>query len=174
MATYQLDDFAPHIHSTAWIAESAVIIGDAHIGPDASVWSQAVIRADNAPITIGSGSNVQEAAVLHTDPGLPLTIGKNVTIGHQAMLHGCTIGDGSLIGIQAVVLNGASVGKNSLVGAGALITEGKTFEDGVLIIGSPARVARKLRDEEILKLQQSSEVYVKRAAHYRTALKRIG
>ncbi len=127
MPLYQLGDDAPEIHPTAYVAAEATLIGKVKLGERASVWFGAVIRADNEPILLGDGSNVQESAVLHTDPGFPLSIGANVTIGHQAMLHGCTIGDGSLIGIQAVILNGAVIGRNCLVGAGAIVTERKTL-----------------------------------------------
>ena len=144
MAIYQLGDCIPDIDPSAYIAESANVIGKVIIKANASIWFGVTIRGDNEPITIGENSNVQEGCVLHADPGLPLTIGRNVTVGHQAMLHGCTVGDGSLIGIQAVILNGAKIGKNCLVGAGALVTEGKEFPDNSLIIGSPAKVVRTL------------------------------
>ena len=140
MAIYQLDDDIPRIAETAWVADSAQVIGRVALEEGASVWFGAILRGDNEWISIGRGSNVQDGSVLHTDMGCPLTIGADVTIGHQVVLHGCTIGDGSLVGIQAVVLNNAKIGKNCLVGAGALVTEGKEFPDGSLIMGSPARV----------------------------------
>jgi carbonic anhydrase/acetyltransferase-like protein (isoleucine patch superfamily) len=174
MAIYRLDTLVPEIADDAWIADSAIIIGDARIDSGASIWPQAVIRADNASITIGLNSNIQEAAVLHTDPGLPLTVADHVTVGHQAMLHGCTVGEGSLIGIQAIVLNGARIGRNCLVGAGSVVTEGKTFEDGMLIFGSPARVSRALREDEIARIALGNQTYVQRAVRFRTSLKRIG
>jgi len=171
---YQLGEHAPSIDNTAFVADSANIIGKAVIGPHASVWFEVTIRGDNECITVGENSNVQEGCVLHTDPGYPLTIGKNVTVGHQAMLHGCTIGDGALIGIQAVILNGAKVGKNCLVGAGALVTEGKEFPDNSLIIGSPAKAVRTLSDEDVLRLQGNARNYVERGKLFKAELKRIG
>lgn len=174
MTIYQLGDHAPDIDPSAYITDSATLIGKVKIEAHASVWFGVTIRGDNELITVGRGSNVQENAVIHTDIGYPVTIGENVTIGHQVMLHGCTIGDGSLIGIQAVVLNGAKIGKNSLVGAGALVTEGKEFPDNALIIGSPAKVARLLSPQEILKLASGAEHYVRRGQEYKTQLKKIG
>lgn len=171
MTCYQLGNFIPSIDESAFIAPEATIIGDARLGANTSVWPGAVIRADNEPITVGKGSNVQEGAVLHTDPGCPLTIGENVTIGHQAMLHGCTVHDGALIGIQAVVLNRAVIGKNSLVGAGAIVTEGKTFPERSLILGAPAKAVRTLSDEEVAGLAGNSQTYIERAALYKTELK---
>lgn len=174
MPLYQLGDDAPTIHPSAYVVDEATLIGRVTLAEDTSVWFNVTIRADNAPITIGHGSNIQEGCVLHTDPGYALSIGRNVTVGHQAMLHGCEIGDGSLIGIQAVVLNGAKIGKHCLVGAGALVTEGKTFPDNSLIIGSPAKVARALSDEEIARLDASAVHYVTRAQAFKNTLKRIG
>ncbi|MFZ6656054.1 gamma carbonic anhydrase family protein [Undibacterium sp. TJN19] len=173
MPIYQLGDIAPEIEASAYIADSANIIGKVKIGAKASIWFEVTIRGDNELISIAENSNVQEACILHTDPGYPLTVGKNVTIGHQAMLHGCTIGDGSLVGIQAVVLNGAKIGKNSLVGAGALVTEGKEFPDNSLIIGSPAKVVRTLTEEDIAGLRRNAETYVQRGQAFKTQLKRI-
>jgi carbonic anhydrase/acetyltransferase-like protein (isoleucine patch superfamily) len=174
MPIYQLAEQIPDIDATAFIADSATIIGKVKVGKNASVWFGAVARGDNELIDVKDNSNVQEGAILHTDPGYPLTIHNNVTIGHQAMLHGCTIGEGSLIGIQAVVLNGAKIGKNCLVGAGALVTEGKQFPDNSLIIGSPAKVARTLTDDDIARMQRNTASYVKRAQEFKTNLKRIG
>jgi carbonic anhydrase/acetyltransferase-like protein (isoleucine patch superfamily) len=174
MAIYQLGDRVPQIDPSAFVYESATVIGLAFIGKGVSVWPGAVVRGDNEPIRIGDGSNVQESAVLHTDPGCPLTIGANVTIGHQAMLHGCTVGDGTLIGIQAVVLNRAQIGRNCLIGAGALVTEGKVIPDNSLVVGSPARVVRELTPEDIARMSSNSAGYVARGAEYRTGLKRIG
>lgn len=173
MARYAIDHKTPQVASDAWIADSAQVIGDVTLGAKASVWFGAIARADNEPMTIGAGSNVQEAAVLHSDPGYPLTIGENVTVGHQVVLHGCTVGDGSLIGIGAVVLNGARIGKNCLVGAGALVTEGKVFPDGSLIVGSPAVVKRELTPEQIEGLAQSSKHYVNNAQRFFRGLRRI-
>jgi len=173
MAIYQLSDFIPHIDDTAFVAGSANIIGKVHIAAHASIWFDVTIRGDNELISVGENSNVQESAVLHTDMGYPLSIGRNVTVGHQAMLHGCTIHDGALIGIQAIVLNGAVIGKNCLVGAGALVTEGKHFPDNSLIIGSPAKVARTLTEDEIRHFQKNTENYVARAQLFKTQLVRL-
>ena len=173
MAIYQLGKYAPLIDSTAYVTDEATLIGRVTLHENTSIWFNVVARADNEPITIGKNSNVQEACVLHTDPGFPLSIGENVSVGHQAMLHGCTIGDGSLIGIQAIILNGAKIGKNCLVGAGALVTEGKDFPDNSLIIGAPAKVARILSGDEIARLLQSAQHYVERASQYKTELKRV-
>lgn len=173
MAIYQLGEHAPHIDPSAYVTDEAVLIGRVTLHENASVWFNATARADNEPIIIGKNSNVQEACVLHADPGFPLTIGDNVSVGHQAMLHGCTIGDGSLIGIQAIILNGAQIGKHCLVGAGALVTEGKVFPDNSLIIGVPAKVARTLSEEEVARLHDSAQHYVDRAAMFKTSLKRV-
>jgi carbonic anhydrase/acetyltransferase-like protein (isoleucine patch superfamily) len=173
MPIYRLGDLVPQIDPTAWVADNAVIVGRVTLGPGASVWYGAVLRGDNEPITIGAASNVQEGSVLHTDPGRPLTLGESVTVGHQAMLHGCTVGDGSLIGIQAVLLNGASVGRHCLVGAGALLTEDKRFDEGMLIVGSPALAKRALTAEQIAGLRRIADGYVQRSRHYREALVRV-
>ncbi len=149
MAIFELDGISPQLAQGAWVAQSAEVIGKVELHKDANVWPKVVIRGDNDLIQIGEGSNVQDASVLHTDPGFPLTIGKNVTVGHQVMLHGCSIGDGSLIGIGAVILNGAKIGKHCLVGAGALVTEGKEFPDGSMIIGSPAKAVKALTPEQM-------------------------
>lgn len=174
MAIYQLGEHAPEIDPTAYVADSATLIGKVTLEANASVWSGVTIRGDNERITIGENSNVQESCVMHTDMGFPLTIGKEVTIGHQAMLHGCSVGDGSLIGIQAVVLNGARIGKGCLVGAGALVTEGKEFPDHSLIIGAPAKAVRTLTEEELQRLRLSAQSYATRGQQYKTQLKRIG
>ncbi len=173
MAIYQLGEHLPEIDSSAYIADSANVIGKVRIEANASIWFNVTIRGDNELITVGENSNVQEGCVLHTDPGCPLTIGKGVTVGHQAMLHGCTIGDGALIGIQAVILNGAKIGRNCLVGAGALVTEGKEFPDNSLIIGSPAKAVRTLGDEDIARLKANNAVYVERGQTFKKELKRI-
>lgn len=173
MPIYKLDNAAPQIHPSAFVAPEATLIGRVILGERASVWPGAVIRADNEPITIGACSNVQEGAVLHADPGFPLNIAANVTIGHQAMVHGCTINECSLIGIQAVILNGAVIGKNCLVGAGAIVTEGKQFPDRVLILGAPAKIVRELSDEDVARLAYSAQNYVSRGEYYRDRLARI-
>lgn len=171
MPSYALDDIAPTLGRDSWVAPSADLIGDVRLGDGASVWFGAVIRADNTPILIGEQSNIQDGAVGHSDPGAPLTIGKRVTVGHQAILHGCTIGEQALIGMGARVLNGAVIGANCLVGAGALVTEGKQFEAGMLIVGSPARAIRALSDTEIEALGLSAAHYAEKARHYAAKLR---
>ncbi|WP_298830248.1 gamma carbonic anhydrase family protein [uncultured Piscinibacter sp.] len=173
MAIYQLDDDIPRIADSAWVADSAQVIGRVELQQGASVWFGAVLRGDNDWITVGRGSNVQDGSVLHTDPGCPLVIGQDVTVGHQVTLHGCTIGDGSLIGIQAVVLNNAKIGRNCLVGAGALVTEGKEFPDGSLIMGSPAKVVKQLSPEQFERVRQGAIHYAEKAERYRKGLKKI-
>ncbi|NLC35595.1 MAG: gamma carbonic anhydrase family protein [Alcaligenaceae bacterium] len=170
MTRYRLGDKSPTIDASAYVALEAVVIGDVHLAADTSVWACAVLRGDNEPIVVGEGSNVQEGVVMHTDPGCPLTVGAGVTIGHQAMLHGCTVGEGSLIGIQAVVLNRAVIGKECLVGAGAVITEGKVFPDRSLILGAPAKVVRTLSDEDVANLRRNAQNYVKRRALFKAGL----
>ncbi len=174
MAIYELDGVAPRQAASAWVADSAQVMGNVVLGDDSSVWFHAVIRGDTETITVGRGSNVQDGAVLHADIGIPLVIGQNVTVGHQVMLHGCTIGDESLIGIGAVVLNGARIGKNCLVGAGALVTEGKAFPDGSMIIGSPAKGVRQLTPEQIAGLKMSAQHYIDNARRYHAGCKKIG
>jgi carbonic anhydrase/acetyltransferase-like protein (isoleucine patch superfamily) len=173
MPIYSLSGTAPSIDATAWVAPSADVIGDAHLGAEASVWFGAVIRADNSPIAIGARTNVQDGATLHSDPGSPLTIGADVTIGHHAILHGCTIGDNVLIGMGATILNDAVIGADSLVGAGALVTEGKTFPPGSLIVGVPAVAKRTLDADAIARLRASAAGYAARSAVYREGLVRV-
>jgi carbonic anhydrase/acetyltransferase-like protein (isoleucine patch superfamily) len=173
MALYRLGDKTPQVAASAYVAREATLIGMVGVGERASVWAGVVARGDNEQIGIGTDSNVQEGAVLHADPGFPLTIGERVTVGHQAMLHGCTIGDGSLVGIQAVVMNGAVVGRHCLVAAGAIVTERKSFPDRSLILGAPAKLARALSDEEVAGLEAAAASYVERAAHFREHLERI-
>lgn len=174
MAIYQLGADAPQIDASAWVAESANVIGKVTLGANATIWYGVTLRGDNERISIGANSNVQENTVMHTDMGYPLDIGENVSVGHMAMLHGCTIGDGSLIGIQAVIMNGAKIGKGCLVGAGALVTEGKEFPDYSLIIGSPAKAVRTLAEAGIAKLASIADGYVQRGKTYRTDLTKIG
>ena len=171
MPCYALDDLIPTLAEGAWAAPSAELIGDVRLGPRASVWFGAVIRADNTPIKVGADSNIQDGAIGHSDPGAPLTIGARVTVGHQAILHGCTIADDCLIGMGARILNGALLGTECLVGAGALITEGKRFEPGSLIVGAPARVIRPLTAEEKAAIRVSAALYADKAAHYARALR---
>lgn len=173
MALYQLENLVPTVHESAWVADSAQVMGNVHLAEDSSVWFGVVIRGDTDTISVGRGTNIQDNSVLHADRGMPLTIGDNVTVGHQVMLHGCTIGEGSLIGIQAVVLNGAKIGKNCLVGAGALVTEGKEFPDGSMILGSPAKAVRQLSPEQIEGLKMSAKHYVDNARRYKTGFKKI-
>ena len=173
MAIYQLEDDVPEVHATAWVADSAQVSGRVHLAEGASVWYGAVLRGDSDRISVGRHSNVQDGSVLHTDRGIALTIGEGVTIGHQVMLHGCTIGDHSLIGIQSVVLNGARIGRDSIVGAGALVTEGKQFPDGVLIVGAPAKVVRELTPEQIAGVRASAAHYVLQQRRHAQGLRRI-
>ena len=173
MAVYELNGTAPQLAATSWVADSAQVIGDVVVGENASVWFGTVVRGDTATLRIGDGSNIQDNSVLHADHGTPLEIGRNVTVGHQVMLHGCTIGDNSLIGIQAVVLNGAKIGRNCLVGAGALVTEGKEFPDGSMILGSPAKVVRQLTPEQIAGIERSARSYQDNARRFRDGLRRI-
>ncbi|WP_119157169.1 gamma carbonic anhydrase family protein [Caldimonas tepidiphila] len=174
MALYRVGSKSPQVPASAFVAKEASLIGDVRLGEHASVWFGATVRGDNEPICIGEASNVQEGAVLHADPGFPLDIGARVTVGHQAMLHGCTIGEGSLVGIQAVVLNGAVIGRHSLVGAGAIVTERKTFPERSLILGAPAKVVRELSDEEVANLAASAAGYAERAAFFAAELERVG
>ena len=173
MAVYALDGAEPQLAAGAWVADSAQVIGAVTLGENASVWFGTVVRGDTESITIGCGSNVQDASVLHADFGKPLVIGERVTVGHKVMLHGCTIGDESLIGIGAIVLNGAKIGKHCLVGAGALITEGKEFPDGSMILGSPAKVVRHLTPEQIEALRWSAQQYVDNARRFKAGLRRL-
>lgn len=174
MAVYGLDQVAPRVADSAWIADSAQVIGQVDVAAHASVWFGAVVRGDTESITIGQGSNIQDGSVLHADAGKPLVIGAQVTVGHKAMLHGCTVGDGSLIGIGAIVLNGAKIGRGCLVGAGALVTEGKAFPDGSMVIGSPARAVRLLTAEQQQGLLASAQHYIDNAARFRSGLKPVG
>jgi carbonic anhydrase/acetyltransferase-like protein (isoleucine patch superfamily) len=170
---YALDDLVPEIAPSAWIAPDARVMGAVRMAEEASVWWQAVLRGDCEPLVIGPRSNVQDGCVLHADPGFPLTIGADVTVGHQAMLHGCTVGDGSLVGIGAIVLNGAVIGRGCLIGAGALIPEGKVIEDGALVIGSPGRVKRMLSEDELAGLLGSAAHYVANAKRFRGGLRAL-
>ncbi len=165
---YELGGVAVKAEGDYWVADSATVVGKVLLKQDASVWFNAVVRGDNDLITIGEGSNVQDGSVLHTDPGFPLTIGAHVTIGHKVMLHGCHIGEGSLIGINAVVLNGAKIGKNCLIGANTLITEGKEIPDNSMVMGSPGKVVRTLSEEQAKGIRAGAAHYVENARRFRT------
>ena len=173
MAVYQLDQLVPRVASSAWVADSAQVVGNVHLGDHTSVWFNVVMRGDNEELRVGRGSNIQDGSVVHSDPGYPVSLGENVTVGHQVTLHGCTVGDGSLIGIGAVLLNGAKIGRNCLVGAGSLVTEGKEFPDGSLIMGSPAKFVKALTAEQIDGLQRSAKHYVQNARRFRAGLIRV-
>jgi carbonic anhydrase/acetyltransferase-like protein (isoleucine patch superfamily) len=174
MAIYRLDEHAPQVHADAYVVDSASVIGQVQLGAQVGVWFGAVIRGDNERIVVGDGSNVQDGAVLHADPGFPLLIGAHVSVGHQAMVHGCTIGEGSLIGIQAVVLNGAVVGRQCLIGAGAVVTEGKQIPERSLVLGAPGKVVRTLTDKDLEMLRHAAASYGARIARYRASLSRVG
>ena len=171
MAVYSLGEREVSFHGDEWfIAENATVIGTVAMHRQSSVWFNAVVRGDSEIITIGERTNIQDACVLHADPGIPLTLGKNVSVGHRAMLHGCVVGDGSLIGIGAIVMNGAVIGSGCLVGAGSLIPEGKKYPDGVLVLGSPGKIVRELKPEEKAALLENAETYVRRSKIYREKL----
>jgi carbonic anhydrase/acetyltransferase-like protein (isoleucine patch superfamily) len=163
MALYELDGMAPQLAAGAWVADNAEVMGQVELAENASVWYGCVVRGDTEKIRIGRNTNIQDGSVLHADAGVPLTIGDNVTVGHQVMLHGCTIGEGSLIGIQAVVLNNAKIGRNSIVGAGSVVTEGKEFPDNSLIVGAPAKAIRTLDAAQIAGFQAIPQHYVENA-----------
>lgn len=173
MAIYRLGEHEPAVADSAWVAGSAEVIGRVTLEEDASVWFNAVLRGDSEQLTIGRGTNIQDGSVLHADYGFPLRLGEGVTVGHKVMLHGCTVGDHSLIGIGAVVLNGAKIGRHCLVGAGALVTEGKEFPDGSLIIGSPAKAVKELTPGQIEGLKASAQHYIANARRYAAELKKI-
>ncbi|MEO8536728.1 MAG: gamma carbonic anhydrase family protein [Betaproteobacteria bacterium] len=173
MATYKLGTKIPRVPASAYVAPGATVIGSVTLGEHASVWPGAVIRGDDDAIAIGANTNVQDGAVLHVDPGIPMSIGADVTIGHQAMLHGCTIGDGTLVGIQAIVYNRATIGRDCLIAAGAVITEGKVFPDRSLIVGAPAKLHRQLTEDDLAAMRTNVAAYVKRGAWFRAELERI-
>ncbi|WP_374404395.1 gamma carbonic anhydrase family protein [Niveibacterium sp.] len=174
MSLYALDDRTPQLGEGSWVAENATVIGSVTLGRNVNVWFGATLRGDNDPISVGDNSNIQDGSILHTDDGVPLTIGANVTVGHMVMLHGCSIGEGSLIGINAVVLNRAVIGKHCLIGANTLIPEGKVIPDRSLVVGTPGRIIRELSDEEVANLERSAAGYVRNAARYAAGLRRIG
>ena len=175
MPLYELDGTAPTVPADGdyWVAPGASVIGRVHLAAGVGVWFGAVLRGDNEPITIGEGSNLQEHCVVHTDPGFPTTVGAGCTIGHRAILHGCTVGDGSLVGMGATVLNGAVIGRNCLIGAGALVTEGKVIADGSLVVGAPAKVVRQLDEEAIERLGASARKYVETWRRFKAGLKPV-
>ena len=172
MAIYEIDGKTPEIHPSVYIADLSSVIGQVKLQANCSVWDFAAIRGDNELIHVESGSNIQEGAVIHTDTGFPMFLGKNLTVGHQACLHGCHVGDGSLIGIRSVILNGAIIGKNCIIGAGALITEGKEIPDRSLVVGSPGKIIRTLSDEDLAKMINAA-FYVMKAQLFKNKLKRI-
>ena len=176
MSIYELDGVAPQLPADGqyFIADSAQVIGQVRLGANASVWFGSVIRGDNEPIEIGEGSSVQDNCTLHTDPGFPLVVGANCSVGHNAILHGCTIGEGSLIGMGAIVMNGAKLGRGCVVGAGSIIPEGKEFPDRSLIVGAPGRVIRTLTEEQVTALTRGAPRYVKNSQRFKAGLKKIG
>jgi len=176
MAIYELDGRAPELPADGqyFIAETATMIGNVRLKTNASVWFGSVLRGDNELIEIGEGSNVQDNCTFHTDPGFPLTVGKNCTIGHNVILHGCTIEDGALVGMGAIIMNGARIGKGCIVGAGAVITEGKTFEDRALVVGAPARVIRTLTEDQVKAMTYGAPHYVHNGKRFKAGLKKIG
>ncbi len=175
MTLYALDGVAPLLPASGncYIAPGARVIGNVTVGEAAGIWFNAVVRGDNEPIVIGSGTNVQDGCVLHTDPGFPMTLGADVSVGHSAILHGCTVGDGSLIGMGAVVLNGVRIGKGCLIGANALVTEGKDIPDHSMVLGQPAKVIRPVDPSMAAELRRAAEIYQRRQQHYREGLVEI-
>jgi carbonic anhydrase/acetyltransferase-like protein (isoleucine patch superfamily) len=171
VALYRLEGHAPALDDECWVAPDAVLIGKVKVEPGASIWFGAVLRGDNEMILVGSRTNIQDLSVLHTDPGFPLTIGQDCTVGHRAILHGCTIGENTLVGMGAIVLNGAVVGRNCLIGAGALIAEGKTIPDNSLVLGMPGKVARTLDKAAEQMLSLAADAYARRWPRYRDGLK---
>lgn len=174
MAIYTLGERQPSLGRDAWVAPNATVIGDVRLGDNASIWWNAVLRGDNDTITIGAESNIQDGSVLHADEGVPLTLGARVTVGHMVMLHGCSIGDETLIGIKSVILNNAVIGRHCIIGANSLIPEGKVIPERSLVMGSPGKVVRQLSDEEVARLQLAAQGYVENARRYRALLKQEG
>lgn len=174
MPAFQLADLTPRIPPSCWIAPDAAVIGNVRLGQDAGVWFNAVLRGDNDRIDIGARTNIQDLAMVHVDPGFPVTIGEGCTIGHRAIVHGCTIGDNTLIGMGAVILNGARIGRNCLIGAGAIVTEGKEIPDGSLVIGAPGKVVRDLTEAQIEGLRRSARAYVENARRFAQGLRTVG
>ena len=174
MSLFALDDVSPILPAGfCFVADSAEVIGNVELGEDVGIWFGSVIRGDNERITVGARTNIQDHCVLHSDPGFPLTIGENCTVGHRAILHGCTIGDGTLVGMGATILNGARIGRNCLIGAGALITEGKDIPEGSLVVGAPGKVVRTLGEDDIARLARSAAHYVANARRFAAGLRKI-
>ena len=173
MAIYRIDNDTPRVAASAWVADSAQVMGNVELHDDANIWFAAVLRGDTERLTIGRASNVQDGSIVHADFGFPVELGERVTIGHQVMLHGCTIGDGSLIGMQSIVLNGARIGRHCLVGAGSLVTEGKEFPDGSLIVGRPASVLRPLSAGQIEEIDRIAMHYVENARRFAAGFVRV-
>lgn len=175
MPIYALGDVTPNMpeSGSCWIAPGAQVIGNVSMAEDVSIWFNAVLRGDNEPIVIGRGSNVQDGAVFHVDPGFPLTVGEGVTVGHMALLHGCTIGDGTLVGMGAMVMNGAKVGKGCLIGANAMVTEGKEIPDGSMVLGAPGKIVRTLDEAATTMLARAAQAYRTRQQQYRTGLREV-
>lgn len=174
MPVYAISEKTPLLQASAWIAPNATVIGDVRLADNVSIWWNATLRGDNDPIMIGRNSNIQDGSVLHTDNGVPLIIGENVTVGHMVMLHGCTIGDGCLIGMGAIVLNRAVIGNECLIGAGSVIPEGKEIPDRSLVIGTPGRIIRQLTDDDIARMRDSATHYLAHTRDYRQGLRQIG
>lgn len=170
MSLYELDGKTPLIAQNAYVADGARVIGNVTLEARSSVWFNAVLRGDNEPIVIGEETNVQDGAVMHTDPGFPMTIGARVTIGHSAIVHGCTVGEGSLVGMGAIIMNGAKIGRGCLIGANALVPEGKEIPDGSLVLGSPGKVVKQIDDATREGLLKAAQIYVERSHHYREGL----
>ncbi len=170
MPIYRLDDRIPQLDPSVWVAPSATVIGHVLLAANVSIWWNAVLRGDNDPITLGENTNIQDGSVLHTDEGVPLTLGRDVTVGHKVMLHGCTVGDGALIGMGSIILNGAVIGRQCLIGAGTLIPEGKVIPERSLVVGSPGRVIRELSDAHLAMMAYSAQHYVENARRYRQTL----
>lgn len=173
MPIYRLGDKSPQLDPTVWIAPNATVIGDVRLAANVSIWWSAVLRGDNDPITIGAGTNIQDGSILHTDDGIPITLGSHITVGHMVMLHGCSVGDGTLVGIKSVVLNGAVIGKHCLIGANTLIPEGKVIPDRSVVMGSPGKVVRELTDEQLARIARNAPHYVQNAQRYQALLEDI-
>ena len=173
MPIYRLGDKSPQLDPTVWIAPNATVIGDVRLAANVSIWWSAVLRGDNDPITIGAGTNIQDGSILHTDDGIPITLGSHITVGHIVMLHGCSVGDGTLVGIKSVVLNGAVIGKHCLIGANTLIPEGKVIPDRSVVMGSPGKVVRELTDEQLARIARNAPHYVQNAQRYQALLEDI-